>query len=323
MRTVEGSCRVTPATPYDLSLAVRFFASRTPVEQGASVVACDEDTDQQLRLHAVIKNNPVLIEGTSCGSLDSSSIDVHWRVLRWSREVRKKKTGVSLGEDVSSQDVERYLEHVLSLGVDLRPFYLALGKCKPLKSLKRSLQGLKPILTANVFDAALWAIVGQQVTLGFALTLKERLAQSYGRRFEFDSREMFAAPTAESIAGAKIENLRALQLSQRKSEYLLTLSRAVVDGSLDLEGLSETPYARACEELVSLRGIGAWTANYILMRGAGHLDALPLGDAGLRRAIKSAYSLDSPPSDEEIAELAEPFRPFRSLYTLYLWQGYA
>ncbi len=268
----------------------------------------------------------MVIKVSNSGSIDSPNLVISWRELEWS-ESSSTERGIYAGsgdiECLSSDCVTSYLRRVLSLDIDLNPFYETLARTKQLKELGCSLRGLRPALTSSVFDAAMWAIVGQQVTLGFALTLKERLAHSYGRRFSYDGRDMFASPTVAAIDGADIPVLRALQLSQRKSEYVLTLARAVIDGTLDLEALRVESYETACEKLVALRGIGKWTANYILMRGAGHLDALPLGDAGLRRAVRSAYNLSEAPSDNEIIEYAEPFRPYRSLYTFYLWQGFA
>jgi DNA-3-methyladenine glycosylase II len=307
-----GSCEVCPQAPYDLSLAARFFARRSVAEDGA----LSSDSPEQLTLYTVLKRQPLVIKATNKGTIGSPELAIHWRELVWS-------VGANDAEELSSQDIIMHLRKVLSLDLALKPFYGTLARCECLKGLAKSLRGLKPTLTSSCFDAAMWAIVGQQVTLGFALTLKERLARRYGRQFDYDGKEMFSAPTAGDIASADVSSLRLLQLSQRKAEYALTLARAVTEGAIDLEALRSDSYESACEKLVALRGIGKWTANYILMRGAGHLDALPLGDAGLRRAVRNAYGLKRPPSDDEIAERAEPFRPCRSLYTLYLWQGFA
>ncbi len=88
--------------------------------------------------------------------------------------------------------------------------------------------------------------------------------------------------------------------------------------------VSETLASGACEVAPQAPYDLSMAARIFAQRSpVGELDALPLGCAGLRRAVCSAYNLGDAPSDDKITELAEPFRPYRSLYTFYLWQGFA
>ena len=149
--------------------------------------------------------------------------------------------------------------------------------------------------------------MGQQVNLNFAYTLKKRITEKYGRTISIDNRKYALFPEPVKFKKVTVGQLRRLQFSTRKAEYLLGLSKSVTNGELNLE------------LLLTVRGIGIWSANYILMRGAGQLNCLPLGDSGLHRAVKNWYRLKNLPDHEKVKKLAKPFAPFRSLYTLYLW----
>ena len=110
-----------------------------------------------------------------------------------------------------------------------------------------------------------------------------------------------------------------MQFSQRKAEYLIGLARICTEQNNFFESLADLPYKEAIEKLVAIRGIGAWSSNYLLMRGVGHLNCLPLGDTGLTRATKEVYNMRKKPDNGKIEKLANKFEPYRSLYTLYLW----
>jgi DNA-3-methyladenine glycosylase II len=110
-----------------------------------------------------------------------------------------------------------------------------------------------------------------------------------------------------------------MQFSQRKAEYLLGLSRLISHGDISLDRLNDISYDDAVKKLTSIRGLGEWSANYILMRGIGHTDCLPIGDSGLTRAVRMFYGLKNNPDDIKIFNLAQKYRPYRSLFTLYLW----
>src|SRR5262249_45281369 len=130
-----------------------------------------------------------------------------------------------------------------------------------------------------------------------------------------------AFPTPESLVDASQEQLVGLAFSRRKAEYVRDLARIVADGALDLEALRGAAHAEILQRLLALRGIGRWTAEYVLLRGYGYPDALRAGDAGLRRQIRRHYGLGAPPDEGEITAMAAPWAPFRSWATLYLWNA--
>jgi 3-methyladenine DNA glycosylase/8-oxoguanine DNA glycosylase len=182
--------------------------------------------------------------------------------------------------------------------------------------LAQGREGLRVLLTLDPFEALVWAILGQQVNLAFAYALRRDLIRLGGLPVEGG---LFAHPDAAGIAGLKAEDLLGLRFSRRKAEYLLHAAAEVATGRLLLEGRNTaTGLAR---DLLALRGCGPWTAQYVLMRGLGFRDCVPVGDAGLTLALQRWFHLDTRPDAGETLRLMAPFAPHRSLATFHLWSS--
>ncbi|HVA91683.1 MAG TPA: hypothetical protein VNL71_17790, partial [Chloroflexota bacterium] len=151
--------------------------------------------------------------------------------------------------------------------------------------------------------------------------IKARMVVALGVAAQFDNRLYRAFPTPDTLAGAGSDQYQAMAFSRRKAEYVRDLAVQVASGNLDLETLRGRPHLEILDRLVVIRGIGRWTAEYVLLRGYAYPDALPAGDAGLRRQIARYYHLESAPTEAEITARAEPWAPYRSWATLYLWNA--
>jgi len=176
--------------------------------------------------------------------------------------------------------------------------------------------GYRMPLAPSIFEAVAWAIIGQQINLTFAATLRRELILLAGRPHPSG---MIAHPSPEDVARLDREQLLERRFSRQKADYLIGLCRAVVEGSLDLEGLASLPPEEAHARLVALKGIGPWTAQYILLRGCGFPDCVPVGDAGLAAALQRFHGMDRRPTAQEQAALMAPYAPWRSLATAHMW----
>jgi AraC family transcriptional regulator of adaptative response / DNA-3-methyladenine glycosylase II len=177
-------------------------------------------------------------------------------------------------------------------------------------------EGLRVLLTLDPFEALVWAILGQQVNLAFAYALRRDLIGLVGLPA---GQGLIAHPDAARIAALKVENLLALRFSRRKAEYLLHAATAVATGRLRLHARHTA--TGAARELLALRGCGPWTAQYVLMRGLGFRDCVPVGDAGLTLALQRWFALEARPNGPETLRLMAAFAPHRSLATFHLWAG--
>jgi DNA-3-methyladenine glycosylase II len=166
---------------------------------------------------------------------------------------------------------------------------------------------------ADAYGALLRAIVGQQLSTKAARTI-------YGRVLElFDGR----TPPPEQLLKSDEADLRAAGLSGRKVEYVRDLASHVISGELELDRLSELSDEEVVEEIVAVRGLGAWTAEMFLIFHLERPDVLSGGDLGIRKAVQVEYALDEMPPPGRVLEIGEPWRPHRSLASLYLWESLA
>jgi len=205
---------------------------------------------------------------------------------------------------------------MLGLHQDPTAFERSLVRHPAFQALVMARPGLRVPLTANVWEALVWAILGQQVNLAFAYTLRRALVARLGQPRPLGLR---SHPGPEALAGVNLEDLLELRLSRAKAECLLRVAQAAVSGALNLEAFPDGPATRASAQLLAIKGIGPWTAQYVLMRGCGFGDCVPIGDAGLTLALQRHHGLDHRPDPLETLELLAPFAPHRSLAVFHLW----
>jgi len=208
------------------------------------------------------------------------------------------------------------LIRLLGLSHDPAPLE-ALADSDPLVArLVGDRRGLRAPNTATVFEGLCWAIVGQQVNLRFAATLRGTLIELAGRRHPAGG---IAHPGPAAVLRLDPAVLLARKFSARKVEYLQDMARLAVEGRLDLEALPTLDPAEAEERLTGLRGIGPWTRAYLMLRSCGFPDVAPFGDVGLAAALHRFYDLPARPTPAEQERLMQPFRPWRSHATALLW----
>jgi AraC family transcriptional regulator of adaptative response / DNA-3-methyladenine glycosylase II len=220
---------------------------------------------------------------------------------------------------ISADGVRRahaVLLRLLGFGWEPAAFERHVARRPELARLVARRPGLRIPLTADAFEALVWVIVGQQVNLAFAYALRRVVVDLAGE----DAGDGFRAhPTPEAVARLDYADLTSRRFSRRKAEYVIDTARLVASGELPLEELAEAPATRVTERLLAVRGLGPWSAQYLLMRAYGLADCVPVGDAGLVAALRRFFSLDHRPGPEETMALMEPFAPFRSLATFHLW----
>jgi DNA-3-methyladenine glycosylase II len=161
----------------------------------------------------------------------------------------------------------------------------------------------------DAYGALVRSIVGQQLSTKAARTIYERVSELFGGR----------TPTPRELLEVDPELIRAAGLSRAKVAYLRDLAERIEDGDLELDRLTELPDEEVSAQLTAVKGLGQWTVDMFLIFHLGRPDVLPVGDLGIRRAVKVEYGLDELPSPSELERIAEPWRPHRSLACLYLW----
>lgn len=177
--------------------------------------------------------------------------------------------------------------------------------------------GLRVPVATTPFEALSWAIIGQQISLGAAVSVRRRLIRTVGPRHNSG---LYCYPDAGTVAGTPEAALRGAGLSGSKVRSLLELSEQIDTGRLPLnDWADEPPVETIRERLLAIRGIGPWTVNYVLMRGYGWLDGSLHGDLAVRRRLQALLGRDEPPGEEETRRWLAPFSPWRALVAAHLW----
>jgi DNA-3-methyladenine glycosylase II len=225
-------------------------------------------------------------------------------------------------DDTLRRAVVTQVERQFSTDLDLTPFYERAKADPVLSRLCLHFRGMRIPQAPTVFETLISAILEQQVNLSFAHQVKKALIETYGRGLDFERRRYNAFPEPAALAIATPSELRRLKISGPKARHLIGISRATLDGSLDLEGLHDLEPALAHTRLMEQKGVGPWTAQYVGLRALGHPDCLPAADVGLQKVIRDLYGLRQQPSAARVEKLAECWAGWRSYATFYLWLTY-
>ena len=228
---------------------------------------------------------------------------------------------VSLGPASGAGAAQRVAAHRLvveMLGLDQDAAgFVRLARRLGLARLVAGRPGLRLVRTPSVLDGLLWSIIGQQINLPFACLLKRRLIENTGTALPGG---LFALPTAEAIARLAPSDMRPWQYSRQKAEYLIGAAQLVAAGTLDLAALPAMSATRAERTLLSVRGLGPWSVNYLMMRSLGFADCVPVGDTGVTSGLQALFRLEERPDADATRRLMSIFSPHRSLATAHLWQ---
>lgn len=160
------------------------------------------------------------------------------------------------------------------------------------------------------FPTLILLILEQQVSLASARAAFNRLTDRLG------------AVTPEAFLTLTDDELRAIGFSRQKTGYGRHLAQAIVDGRFDADALAALDDDRVRAALVSLKGIGPWTAEIYLLMVLGRADAWPVHDLALAVAAQAVKGLPARPTPAELAALAEPWRPWRAVAARMLWHYY-
>jgi DNA-3-methyladenine glycosylase II len=194
----------------------------------------------------------------------------------------------------------------------LRPALEALASADPLFAEAYERCGLPPERGHPPgFDGLVRIIAAQQVSAGAARAIVARLA------------ERFPALTPEAALSAGPEGLRACGLSRPKVAYCLGLAEASQTGALDFAALERMEDEEAISALVSVKGVGRWTAEVYLLFSLKRPDVFPGGDLALQAGVQRLLNLTERPGPEAAAEVAAArWRPHRSAAARFLWHYY-
>jgi DNA-3-methyladenine glycosylase II len=212
------------------------------------------------------------------------------------------------------------VSRMLGLERDLSDFYrIARGDAR-LRELAERLRGMKPVRYATVFETFANAVACQLVSLSAGMHVLNRLTETFGMPGELDgdTSPMRSFPAAAAIARSNPDALRALGLSRQKGEYLVGLARIAIDpGDRDFASLERLGDTEAIARLCRIRGVGRWTAEYVMLRGLGRINIFPGDDVGARNKLIEWLGAGEPTYDS-VGRMLARWHPYGGLIYLHL-----
>lgn len=203
------------------------------------------------------------------------------------------------------------VRRILSLDVDGSGF-AALGARDPVVAeLQTTYPGLRPVAFHSPYEAACFAIIGHRIRMTQAATIKQRLAERLGVPTDVHGVTLPTFPSPEVLQAQP----RVPLVSELKSDRLKAVAQAAQAGRLDAADLRALPMSDALARLSELPGIGKFSAELILLRGAAHPDGFPLHEPRLHEEMRRAYGAVS---TADLSDIAESWRPYRTWVSLLL-----
>lgn len=202
------------------------------------------------------------------------------------------------------------VERMLGIRWDLGPFYKLAKRDPMLAPLVEEFRGLRPPRFPTVFEAVVNGIACQQLSLLVGILLLSRLARRYGCAGGSRGDLSHAFPGPADLAGVSSSSLRTLGFSGPKAGFLIALSSAIHDRSFDLEQSSILDNEAALHHLLKLKGVGRWTAEYVLLRGLGRLDVFPGDDVGARNSLAHFFGHRKPLDYQGVQRAIVRWQPY-------------
>jgi DNA-3-methyladenine glycosylase II len=223
-----------------------------------------------------------------------------------------------ISEESHNAVVER-ISFFLSLQDDLQPFYHIGREDTDFTSLIEILYGYHQVKFLTPFENACWAVLTQRNPMKMAQKTKQALIERYGNHLVVDGNDYWAFPEPIQIAVADDDEILKLIRNDRRAEYLIATARAFSE--VDDEFLKTASDEEVEAWLRNIKGIGEWSATFIMIRGLGRMEYVPLSETRLLEAASKVYGHGNELSREELKHLAERYGSWQGYWAHYLRVG--
>jgi DNA-3-methyladenine glycosylase II len=293
----ELSFSLKPLPPFRLDLTAWALRRR-------SINTIDSWDGETYSRVLVFHDQPVFIQVTQSGAPISARLQVKTLSQHHSGGIKVLVTHA--------------LEKMLGLQVNMGAFYQFAKTDSHLDVLSQRFLGLKPPRFPSVFEGIVNGIACQQLSLHVGLLFLNRLTAKAGLPFDTSNTTRFSFPSAESMAHLSITSFRPLGFSTNKGIALKQLALDVSNGAFNPEILVNLDNEHAKTRLQELRGIGRWTAEYVLLRGLGRTDLFPGDDIGARNNLQRWLKLRGKLDYADVNSTLAKWRPFAGLLYFHL-----
>jgi DNA-3-methyladenine glycosylase II len=281
---------LTPTPPFDFAHTLRFIGLFPPT------LGQQQLGDLALTKAFMVKGETVVVEVRSLGTVAEPSLSYTLH----STQPASAELRVAVADRVS---------FYLSLADDLRPFY-ELGKSDPVFApIVERLYGFHQVKFPSPFENAVWAILTQRNPMAIAQKMKQRLIDAYGGSLTVHGTEYKSFPDALRLASAPPDEIRTLVHNEQKTPYVIAAANAFANAD---EGfLRYGDYDEVAKWLRNIKGIGAWSSTFILIRGLGRTEQIS-DEKALKMAASKYYG------HADLKRAAEHYGPYQGYWAFYL-----
>ncbi|MGQ2286971.1 DNA-3-methyladenine glycosylase family protein [Leuconostoc suionicum] len=214
-----------------------------------------------------------------------------------------------------------FIEEWFDINRELMPFYEMAQSDDILAPLIKRFYGLRLVGTPDFFEAISWGIFGQQINLSYAYTLKRRFTEKFGEKITYNGHDYWIYPKPENIAKLTIEELLSIKMTNRKAEYIKNIAGNIAQKNLSKDTLKKYENTSLAEkDMVQYRGLGPWTANYVLMHCLRMGDAFPDTDVGLINGLRAVKKINYNPDKDYLKQLKQRWGCWCGYATFYIWR---
>jgi len=289
-----------PTPPFDFDKSLNFLGVFMPTKQ-----------EQTVSVHTL----------TKAISIDGQTIVFQLISIGTAENTRLEYTLFSaepISEETQSAVVER-MTFFLSMKDDLQPFYHIGREDVDFAPIIEILYGYHQVKFLTPFENACWAVLTQRNPTKLAQKTKQALIEKYGNQLEVQGKVYRAFPEPIQLVVAHYDEILKVIRNDRRAEYLIATARAFSE--VDDDFLKSAPDEEVEAWLRNIKGIGEWSATFIMIRGLGRTEYIPLTETRLLEAASKVYGHGKELSREELKRLAERYGAWQGYWAHYLRVG--
>jgi DNA-3-methyladenine glycosylase II len=293
MHQISGTLPAVP--PFDFNQSLRFLGHFRPA-MGEQAIS-----DELLVKAVMVRGKAVVFSLKAAGTKDAPALDY----------TLYSEAKLSVEEQAEATD---RIAFFLSLNDDLRPFYALAADDPALAPVVQALYGYHQVKFLTPFENVCWALLSQRNLMAVARGMKERLAEVYGGVLSVNGTTYRAFPEAERLALATVDEINQVVQNARKSECIASAAHAF-DG-IDESWLRDAPYDDVERWMKQIKGVGDWSASFVLLRGLGRMEQVPVGEKWLLMAASRRYGRTL--TQEDLDKLGAPYGEYSGYWAHYL-----
>ncbi len=287
-----------PVPPFDFSMSLEFLSDFSPTRNE------QEAKSNSLKKAVEINGRTIAFEITSLGNVENPKLKfVAYSETDFTNEIEKL--------------VDDRISFFLSLEDDLKKFYEISKGDECFSPVIKRFYGHKQVKFITPFEIACWAILTQRIPMTFARKMKEQITRRMGGYIKVNGIDYYTFPEPDKLQEAGNEKLIEMVPNKRKAEYLSAVIKAF--SQVDEQWLRKAPYDEVLDWLTDIKGIGEWSANFVMIRGLGRMEKLSMVGQDLALDAGKIYKgKDQPLTDEEVCAIAEKYGNWKGYWAYYL-----